>query len=77
MRSWATLTLLFILLTSSAEAGQFIQPNNLYPKVKLITSHGDIIVELDRSRAPLSVNNFLSYVKKKSYDNTLFHRLEP
>jgi peptidyl-prolyl cis-trans isomerase A (cyclophilin A) len=78
MRSWTTLTLLlFILLASSTEAGQFIQPNNLYPKVKLMTSHGDIIVELDRSRAPLSVNNFLSYVKKKSYDNTLFHRLEP
>ncbi|WP_166837239.1 peptidylprolyl isomerase [Rheinheimera pleomorphica] len=60
-----------------ASAGQFIQPDNLYPKVKLITSHGDIVVELDRSRAPISVNNFLSYVKNKRYDNTLFHRLEP
>ena len=78
MRSWTTFALLlFTLVTASVEAGQFIQPNNLYPKVKLMTSHGDIIVELDRSRAPLSVNNFLSYVKKKSYDNTLFHRLEP
>ena len=78
MRSWTLVVLLLsILVTANAEAGQFIQPNNLYPKVKLMTSHGDIIVELDRSRAPLSVNNFLSYVKKKSYDNTLFHRLEP
>ena len=78
MRSWTTLALLlFTLVTASVEAGQFIQPNNLYPKVKLMTSHGDIVVELDRSRAPISVNNFLSYVKKKSYDNTVFHRLEP
>ncbi|MEH8020125.1 peptidylprolyl isomerase [Rheinheimera metallidurans] len=63
--------------TAYANPGQFIQPNNLYPKVKLITSYGEIIVELDRSKAPISVNNFLSYVKQKSYDNTLFHRLEP
>jgi peptidyl-prolyl cis-trans isomerase A (cyclophilin A) len=72
------LALLFAVaaLHVSADAGQFIQPNNLYPKVKLMTSHGDIIVELDRSRAPISVNNFLSYVKNKSYNNTLFHRLE-
>ena len=61
----------------NANSGQFVQPNNLYPKVKLLTSHGDIIVELDRSRAPLTVNNFLSYVKQQSYNNTLFHRLEP
>jgi peptidyl-prolyl cis-trans isomerase A (cyclophilin A) len=72
-----TLTLLLVVCTTAAENGQFIQPSNLYPKVKLMTSHGDIIVELDRSRAPLTVNNFLSYVKGKHYDNTLFHRLEP
>lgn len=71
------LVLILLSATFTAKAGQFIQPNNLYPKVKLMTSHGDIIVELDRSRAPISVNNFLSYVKNKRYDNTLFHRLEP
>lgn len=72
-------TLLFItamLCSGMALAGQFIQPDNLYPKVRLITSHGDIEVELDRAKAPIAVNNFLTYVKKKLYDNTLFHRLE-
>lgn len=72
-------TLLFItamLCSGMALAGQFIQPDNLYPKVRLITSHGDIEVELDRAKAPITVNNFLTYVKKKLYDNTLFHRLE-
>lgn len=71
---------LLCLLTGfipSALAGQFMQPNNLFPKVKLLTSHGDITIELDRSRAPITVNNFLSYVKHKRYDNTIFHRLEP
>ena len=76
MRFYA-IALALLLCSLSAVAGQFIQPSNLFPKVKLITSHGDIVVELDRSRAPISVNNFLSYVKNKRYDNTLFHRLEP
>ncbi|MDP5036638.1 MAG: peptidylprolyl isomerase [Alishewanella sp.] len=72
--------LMFIMLLLcgvSAHAGQFMQPDNLFPKVKFMTSHGDIVVELDRSRAPLSVNNFLSYVKKNAYNNTIFHRLVP
>lgn len=70
------LCLLLVLFTTAAGAGQFVQPDNLYPKVRLVTSHGDIELELDRAKAPLSVNNFLTYVKKKMYDNTLFHRLE-
>lgn len=66
-----------LLLSPALSAGQFMQPDNLFPKVQLMTSHGDIVVELDRSRAPLTVNNFLSYVKKNSYNNTVFHRLIP
>jgi len=57
--------------------GKFVQQNNLFPKVKLVTSVGDITIELDRTKAPLAVNNFLSYVNIKAYDNTVFHRLEP
>ncbi|NRQ40998.1 peptidylprolyl isomerase [Rheinheimera sp. YQF-2] len=72
------LSALILLLASTwVQAGQFLQANNLFPKVRIITSHGDIDVELDRSRAPLTVNNFLSYVKHKRYNNTVFHRLEP
>jgi len=36
---------------------------------------GDITVELDRSRAPIAVNNFLRYVDKRSYEDTIFHRI--
>lgn len=79
------LAMLVALSSLSAEAavdmtkptGKYVQQNNLFPKVKLVTSVGDIIVELDRTKAPLAVNNFLSYVNIKAYDNTVFHRLEP
>ena len=64
------------LLSFAVNAGQFVQPDNLYPKVRLVTSHGDIEVELDRAKAPITVNNYLTYVKKKLYNNTVFHRLE-
>ena len=48
------------------------------PQVELsIKNHGTITLELDRAKAPKSVENFLSYVKKGHYDNTVFHRVIP
>jgi peptidyl-prolyl cis-trans isomerase B (cyclophilin B) len=46
------------------------------PKVELhIASHGVITLELDAAKAPKSVENFLSYVAKGHYHNTVFHRV--
>jgi len=45
------------------------------PRVKLDTSAGDILVELDQAKAPKTVENFLQYVKDKHYDGTVFHRV--
>ena len=45
------------------------------PKVKLSTSMGDIVVQLDPAKAPKTVENFLQYVKDKHYDGTIFHRV--
>ncbi|MDQ7955218.1 MAG: peptidylprolyl isomerase [Pseudomonadota bacterium] len=45
------------------------------PRVKLATSLGDIVLELDPSKAPKTVENFLQYVKDKHYDGTVFHRV--
>jgi len=56
---------------------EVVLPNNLFPSVRLETSMGDIIVELDRTRAPITANNFLRYVLEKHYDNTIFHRVMP
>ena len=70
------LLFLFIFLSSSVSAKNIaIDPNNLFPIVKLETSKGVIIVELDRVRAPLTVDNFLMYVVKGEYNNTIFHRV--
>ncbi|QEZ46213.1 peptidylprolyl isomerase [Cupriavidus oxalaticus] len=44
-------------------------------KVQLQTNQGVITIELDAEKAPKSVENFLSYVRKGHYDNTIFHRV--
>jgi len=47
------------------------------PRVEMKTSEGTMIIELDAAKAPISVKNFLSYVEKKHYDGTVFHRVIP
>ena len=48
------------------------------PKVELhIAQHGVITLALDAEKAPLSTANFLAYVNKGHYDNTVFHRVIP
>ncbi len=49
----------------------------LFPKVKFKTNRGDIVLELDTARAPITVYNFLQYVKSGHYDGTIFHRVIP
>jgi cyclophilin family peptidyl-prolyl cis-trans isomerase len=44
-------------------------------KVKLETNYGDIVVQLNPQKAPISVANFLKYVNDGFYDNTTFHRI--
>ncbi|WP_086824995.1 peptidylprolyl isomerase [Allokutzneria sp. NRRL B-24872] len=43
--------------------------------VKLHTSHGEIVLELDAEKAPGTVANFVEYVKNGHYDGTIFHRV--
>lgn len=47
------------------------------PQVELRTTMGTIVVELDREKAPQTVENFLQYVKDGHYDGTIFHRVIP
>jgi len=53
------------------------EPANLNnsPHVIIVTSYGDITIELDALNAPVTVKNFLTYVESKHYDNTIFHRV--
>lgn len=46
-------------------------------RVKVFTTMGDFIVELDPQHAPITVKNFLRYVDRKFYDGTIFHRVIP
>ena len=67
------------LKISTAE-GQVIYQGTLTvpnPQVQLSTSQGNIVLELDPAKAPISVDNFLAYVKSGFYSNTIFHRVIP
>lgn len=46
-----------------------------HPQVHMSTTFGDIVLELDREKAPKSVQNFLNYVQEGFYDGTIFHRV--
>lgn len=56
------------LLAGSANAAET-------PRVRLVTSMGEIVLALDTEKAPKTVENFLGYVKNGFYDGTLFHRV--
>ncbi|MFM9994924.1 MAG: peptidylprolyl isomerase [Phycisphaerales bacterium] len=43
--------------------------------VKMVTSMGDIYLELNKEKAPISVENFMKYVEKGHYEGTIFHRV--
>jgi cyclophilin family peptidyl-prolyl cis-trans isomerase len=47
------------------------------PRVNIATSSGNLVVELDPAAAPVTVDNFLAYVNRGFYSNTLFHRVIP
>jgi peptidyl-prolyl cis-trans isomerase A (cyclophilin A) len=68
IRTICTTALALLLVAGPAWAQQ---------KVRLATSEGDIVLELDREKAPKTVDNFLTYVKAGHYDGTIFHRVIP
>lgn len=45
------------------------------PRVRIATSMGDIVVELDRAKAPRTVESFLRYAADRHFDGTIFHRV--
>jgi peptidyl-prolyl cis-trans isomerase B (cyclophilin B) len=71
-RWWYVLSaaaLVFQVAAASAKEGN--------PVVLMSTSMGDVKIELDRAKAPKTVDNFLAYVRDKHYDGTIFHRVIP
>jgi peptidyl-prolyl cis-trans isomerase B (cyclophilin B) len=62
---------------AGAVASDAATPAAASPRVKLETSKGVIVVELEPQAAPKTVENFLQYVKDGFYDGTIFHRVIP
>ena len=67
-------------LTIKSATGEVIYTTTLSvpkPQVSIITNKGSFTLELDIATAPISVKNFLAYVRGGYYSNTLFHRVIP
>jgi len=70
MKQWfLSMALVLLVFTGVSPA------SDTMPRVKLTTSQGDIVLELDPAAAPKTVDNFLAYVKDGFYDGTIFHRV--
>lgn len=63
------------LAIGSLTAGACWAASPDHPRIKLTTNLGDIVLELDRPKAPATVDNFVQYVQSKHYDGTVFHRV--
>jgi cyclophilin family peptidyl-prolyl cis-trans isomerase len=72
-RTFTILLALLAPLVVFADAEKSAKPTAT--KVRLKTNHGDIVLELNKEKAPVTVANFVDYVKKKHYDGTVFHRV--
>ena len=46
-----------------------------HPRVKIATTLGDIVLQLDAAKAPVTVDNFLRYAEEGFYNGTIFHRV--
>ena len=64
--------MILMILTASLF---FTAPVLAVEVVVIETNHGDITVELDNEKAPISVANFLTYAESNHYDGTIFHRV--
>jgi len=61
--------------TSYAQRSETKGADDKYPVVIMKTNLGAIEITLDAEKAPITVENFLSYVNEKFYDGTIFHRV--
>jgi cyclophilin family peptidyl-prolyl cis-trans isomerase len=75
-RTLAAALALTVPLTFAAHAKSTCdQKANDPMKVKLTTSMGPIVIELDKAKAPISTENFIKYVESGHYNGTIFHRV--
>ena len=68
--------LLFCSATYAYPGEQATSTNDIVT-VHMQTSKGEIVLELDKTMAPITVNNFVQYAESGFYDGTVFHRVIP
>ena len=66
---------LALLATPGFSQDLALPDNSKNPKIQIVTSHGNIVLELFADKAPTTVNNFLAYVQSGHYNNTIIHRV--
>lgn len=64
------------LASADATTAPVATKRDLFPQVRFRTSHGEFTVKLDREHAPRTVENFLEYVERGQYDQSIFHFVE-
>jgi|AntRauTorckE6833_2_1112554.scaffolds.fasta_scaffold15711_2 cyclophilin family peptidyl-prolyl cis-trans isomerase len=69
------LTSVAFLCLTACEGDPIAEVREEAPRVRLKTSMGDIVIELNAEKAPITVANFLQYVTGDHYDGTVFHRV--
>lgn len=67
--------LLCLALMPSLGAAQDTSAVAVHPRVRVVTTAGNFVIELDQNRAPKTVEAFLKYVKAGFYSGTVFHRV--
>ncbi|GAB6057870.1 peptidylprolyl isomerase A [Desulfonatronum parangueonense] len=77
-----SLALAMLSMTASAQDASPTAPNGVDKQEKtmnvvMTTSHGDITIELNQEKAPITVENFLRYVDEGFFEDTIFHRVIP
>jgi peptidyl-prolyl cis-trans isomerase B (cyclophilin B) len=75
MQQWRAI--LFGVLSVLVAAASTYAAEGGNPVVIMKTSMGDIKIELDKAKAPVTVENFVGYVNDKFYDGTIYHRVIP
>jgi cyclophilin family peptidyl-prolyl cis-trans isomerase len=66
---------MYIFLAPAIAGAQEISADSSNSRVEVVTNLGSFVIELNRDRAPFTVENFLAYVTEGHYEDTIFHRV--
>ena len=64
-------------LGAAQDTAEPLTPTSTSPRVRVVTTAGNFVIELDRNRAPLTVDAFLKYTSDGFYAGVVFHRVVP